>query len=404
VAEEIIKDMFARDLKAYADSQGEPQIIRQRTNALLGAFTDMLKGHVSKQGVFKRNQGVIHVGNGMLHLDVWPPELRECHPEYYSRNRCPIDLVEDATCPQFENDLLASALDADDVSLIKRWVGSLILGGNAAHRIMLLVGKAGEGKSTLTEVVESVVGPENVTELRTELLGERFEIGRFLGKLLLTGKDVPAEFLMRRSATHIKKLVGHDRLTGELKHSNGGFNLIGDFGVVITCNSRLKVLLEGDADAWRRRLLLIEYKRPKPKVRIANFAQKLLKEEGSGILNWVIGGAIGHSRELADRGDFVLSEAQFARVEGLLAESDSVREFVRTCLRAAAKMEVLTVDELLSGYEAFCSDMGYQPMARNAAAARLPDLITEIHHVHKSHDIDGTRRGFRGLEFWRNEQ
>ena len=80
---------------------------------------------------------------------------------------------------------------------------------------------------------------------------------------------------MRKSASTLKKLVGNDLLTPEGKSLNSAINIRGNFGAVITCNSRLRVRLEGDAGAWRRRLMVIEYNRHKPEKRIADFAQSI---------------------------------------------------------------------------------------------------------------------------------
>jgi P4 family phage/plasmid primase-like protien len=398
-SEDLIKMDFGQDLKAYADSQCQPQFITDCTNALLNALVELLRGFAQVDGAFKPKPGVIHVGNGMVHLDVKPPELRGFAPEYYSRNQCPIEIVPERDCPRFKNELLGSALDAPDVSLLQRYFGSVLLGRNAAQRLLLLIGTAGGGKSTLVEILEKLIGLENVTELRTELLGERFEIARFLGKLLLTGKDVPAEFLMRKGASNIKKLVGHDMLSAERKQSNTVFNLRGEFGVVITCNSKLRVTLEGDADAWRRRLLIIEYSKPKPKQRISEFAKRLLQEEGSGILNWALHGAVDHLHELATHGDFVLTSDQQERVEKLLAESDSLREFVRLWIREA-RGQSITMGDVHDQYAVFCQEMGYKPMAAHVVASQSPELIKEIHGINQRHDVkrgDGIRRGFRGL-------
>ena len=398
---ESTERLFAEDLKTYADSQGLSQIERLRNNALLTGLTKMLRGKVEKSEAFKHRPEVIHVGNGMLHLDTEPPELRQFSPSCYSRNQCPIPIVPDADCLKFKEILLAPALDADDISLLQRWCGSVLLGCNHAQRIMLLTGTAGGGKSTLVEVVESVIGEDNVTELRTDFLNERFELHRYVGKTLLTGKDVPAEFLMRKSASTLKKLVGNDLLTPEGKSLNSAINIRGNFGAVITCNSRLRVRLEGDAGAWRRRLMVIEYNRHKPEKRIADFAQVLLKEESSGILNWMLEGAVAHLAELKNSGDFVLTTAQSARVDVLLAESDSVREFVRQCVRPGHPAAQIAVEELTQAYALFCDKNGWYEVARATVERQLPDLILEIHNVNKRHDLKtltGTCRGFKGLE------
>ena len=60
-------------------------------------------------------------------------------------------------------------------------------------------------------------------------------------------------FESRKGASEIKKLVGGDPLSPEGKGSNGDFAMFGTFNMVMTCNSRLRVRLDGDAgQRWLR--------------------------------------------------------------------------------------------------------------------------------------------------------
>ncbi len=67
---------------------------------------------------------------------------------------------------------------------------------------------------------------------------------------------------MERGASRLKVLVGGDPISGEGKGLNGDFPMFGTFNIVMTCNSRLRLRLEGDAGAWRRRLLVVRYEKP----------------------------------------------------------------------------------------------------------------------------------------------
>jgi putative DNA primase/helicase len=128
-------------------------------------------------------------------------DLMPFSPAYYARNPIPIPWDPDAACPKFDA-LLAFALPTEDVSLFWRWFGTVLLTGNAAQRILLMVGKAHTAKSTIAEVVELVRGLNNCTALRTKLLHERFEIGRLFGFSLLTARDVPATSLNKQAPRH----------------------------------------------------------------------------------------------------------------------------------------------------------------------------------------------------------
>jgi phage/plasmid-associated DNA primase len=224
-------------------------------------------------------------------------------------------------------------------------------------------------------------------------------VARFLGKTLLTGKDVAGRFLEERGAHVLKALVGHDLLSAERKGSNADFQVRGDFAVVITCNSRLRVKLDGDADAWRRRLLIVPYERPKPERPEREFATRLLVEEGPGILRWMVDGARAHLADLADCGDYKLTARQQRRVDTLLAESDSVREFVRCRVEACTGADV-TVSELLEAYSSYCDLKGWEALPVRRVEKALPDAMQELRRAARRHGIErgGTaRRGFANV-------
>ncbi len=390
-----IKAMFSDDWQSYAQDANEPGLLTLRTNGLLENLTSLLRGRVEKPGAFKRNGRIIHLKNGMLHLEHDGAVLKPFSPDYLSRNICPIPWDEDAVCPRFKSELLASALEPEDISLLQRWCGSLLLGGNAAQKIMILTGTPGGGKSTLLEIIEAVIGPANVCQLRTEHLANRFEISRFLRKTTLSGKDVPGNFLQTAGAHILKALVGHDLLSAEHKGSNTEFQLRGDFGVAVSCNSRLRVKLDGDVGAWRRRLLIVKYEKPMPKERISYFAEKLLEKEASGILRWMVDGAILHLQECDSIGEYCLNDEQKDRVDQLLPESDSIRHFITDCIQAAQGSD-LTTAEIVSAYFDYCSGMGWLAFGSRDVERALPDLMLEIFRSSLSSHISRNEKRQKG--------
>ena len=144
----------------------------------------------------------------------------------------------------------------------------------------------------------------NTYQLRTDCLNERFETYRYRGKTLLIGPDVRGDFLMERGASMLKVLVGGDPISAEGKGLNGDFPMFGTFNIVVTCNSRLRLRLEGDAGAWRRRLLVVRYEKPPPAKRVLDFDHVLLRDEGSGILRWAMAGFVKLQTEFAEFGRF----------------------------------------------------------------------------------------------------
>ena len=94
--------------------------------------------------------------------------------------------------------------------------------------------------------------------LRTDHLKDRFELFAYVGKTLLAGKDVAGNFLNLEGSHIVKALCGGDLLDAE-KKNGGRMQIKGDYNILITSNSRLWLKLDGDAGAWERRLLIVEY-------------------------------------------------------------------------------------------------------------------------------------------------
>lgn len=405
---------MAADIKQIADEQdgaeGAEQLINARTTQLMNALVAMLKGSVERWRAFERQicpktnrpRALIHLQNGMLDLDEETPQLLPFAPEYYSRNQLAVSLREDAKCPRFLGELLGGAVSLDDIVLMQKYAGQILLGVNLAQKLLILTGTAGGGKSTFVNAIAEIIGRINIAQLRTEHLAERFEIFGFLDKTLLLGVDVPGDFLMIEGARVIKGLTGGDLLDAEAKTGNRRFQVKGEFNILVTCNSRLKVRLDGDGDAWRRRLDIVKYEKPKPAKADPNYVHRLIAEEGSGILNWMIEGAILLLRDLAETGGIVRTKDQKERVESLLAESDSVRDFVRRGCQKADRNSKVTSEQLQQAYIAYCEARGWSPMGGKTVSYQLPDALLEIHGATQVNDIklhegDKAKRGYRGV-------
>lgn len=379
---------------------GAESLLNKRTENLLGQILRLLKGIIERPEAFRHERPIIHVGNGVLHLDVDPPTLNTFSPDDFSRNRSEVLFDEMAECPRFLNELLRPALNEDDISMLQRYAGQCLLGHNPSQRILLLRGTAGGGKSTVVSVLEAVIGTHNVRQLRVHLLGERFEVAGFVGRTLLCGKDVPGDFLNNKSAFVLKALVGGDRLDAEQKNVKHRFELKGEFNVIITSNSRLHVKLDSDAAAWKRRLLIIDYECPPTNKPIPNFDRLLVEEEGPGILNWCIEGALHLLADMDAYGKFQMTQAQSDRVEALLCESDSVRHFARERV-VAQDGDSATVSELQTAYHSYCEDKGWQPVTVRQFENAISNVMLELHRSAKRTDIkrnDKNQRGFSNVQ------
>jgi P4 family phage/plasmid primase-like protien len=337
----------------------------------------------------------IQCANGMLRLR--DKVLLPFSPSYRRRNKLAVPYDPAAKCPLFLDTLMHPALEPEDFDLVQRHSGLMLIGENVAQRIMLLTGTPGGGKGTYIRVVCGVIGQVNLASLRPQLLGERFELGRFLGKTLLYGADVPDNFLNQRGASILKSLTGGDPVTLEFKNSNESPFIICKFNVIATCNSRLTVHLEGDTDAWRRRLAIADYHKPRPPKVIADLDELILAQEGSGVLNFMLEGL---DKLRADDWQLHLTSGQQAVVDNLLLESDGHTVFARECLKRQDGAN-LTVPDCFAAYVEFCTQRGWTALTKNKFGALIGDVVVRQFGLTTSHDIRDangkSQRGWRGI-------
>lgn len=110
----------------------------------------------------------------------------------------------------------------------------------------------------------STVKPDDVDDFSQQSASSAIptadqQCGPYQGKSILVGKDVSHDYLLKNGAAMIKSLTGGDWLETEQKYG-GKFGMRGTFFVIITANSRLPIAIaiNGDASAWRRRLVFEE--------------------------------------------------------------------------------------------------------------------------------------------------
>ena len=376
------------------------------TKALEFRFRDA----ASLSGVIRKAQGLLEVphdyfasdltefipcANGMLRLS--DRTLLHFSPSFRRRNKlaAPYDAV--AKCPLFLDTLMRAAVDDDDLELLQRWCGLALIGENLAQSILILTGMAGGGKGTFVRVLLGIIGQANLAALRPQLLVERFEMSRFFGKTLLYGADVPDNFLNQQGASVLKSLTGGDPTTLEFKNSNESPAINGRFNVLATSNSRLTVHLEGDVSAWRRRLRIIEYRKPKPEHVVADLDKVILQQEAAGVLNWMLNGL---DKLHADGWQLHLNARQQAVVDNLLLESDSLAVFAREGLRCATDGRLTTSDGF-AAYVKFCTDHDWSAVPKNKFTSGIVDVVVRKFGLTLRHDIldagGKLQRGWRGL-------
>ncbi len=397
ITENSIKQEISSRLLQVSREKGLKGLEQKRTNATLGQIVSHLKGIEEKKNAFIEKKKIIHLENGIIEFKQDnTADFVNFSPDFYSRNRSPILFNETAKCERFLNDFLHPALPEDDIVLLQKYIGLCLLGNNLIQRFLILDGMPGRGKSTLAIIIQKLIGLNNVSELRTKLLSERFELYRYRKKTLLIGVDVPGKFLSEKGAYVIKGLVGGDFFDAEQKGGTGSFQIRGNYCIVITSNTKLQVRFDGDIGAWRRRLLIINFEAPAPKKKIPNFADSLLRDEANGILNWALEGLALLFEDIEKHGDIYLTDKQKNIIEGLLAESDSLRCFLKDRI-VNNDHSNLSATEIIEAYAEYCPDQGWTAKPITVIQRELGALMLEMFRASKVNSIKREGRNVKGF-------
>lgn len=386
---------MVRAFLAELVSTTKSDTLRSRCNgALISAIARLVADVAIKHTEPDFSKGMLPVQNGVLNLADNTPSLLK-HSEGHGFSwLMPASWTPKKKPVRFLAELLKPAVSADDLSLLKRALGSFLLPGNKAQFILLLVGQGGTGKSTLATIIEQILTWNRIAHLRTAHLGARFESNAYHGKDLLVGKDVPSSFLTTTSAGHLKSLTGSDMVETERKFG-GKATLSGNFNILITANSLPRIALDSDAEAWERRLIVIEFKRTVGRKRTANFAGELLAEEADGILSWLVEGYLEAKREIESDGFISLTQEQKARRADMVRCSASVESFVDEQIERRAK-STLPSSELYGRYLQFCQCKQWVPETDRAFQIAAASRIATRFAISKRHDIQHNGKQVRG--------
>lgn len=348
---------------------------------------------------FRQSTESLHVENGVL--DLRELELQSFSPEKPARWKLDVAWSQDPDSPKrFVRFLKALFPQPEDRDLALTVMAMALL-GNPFQKVVILIGPGGSGKSTLVKLMEELVGPEHATQLNLPHADERFQSAEWEGKLLLHQEEADNEML-RKNSRVLKALSGGDRIAAERKYQQERTRFTPRAVPVLSSNERLRLPLDGDESAWKRRLLVLETScgQVPEEERIPDFEQKLLKENGTGILRLVAGRAQRLLRRLErGRGFPELAPRQVARMHRLLKNSDPFGYFVKQRVERCPDAE-LHAGALKEAYRCWLKRHDAPVPANVQVTKEIRELVAEIGGVYAKslpEHPEFSARGWRGV-------
>jgi putative DNA primase/helicase len=292
-------------------------------NRMLG----MVKLFGIEQGIsigpdeFDRARNVITVGNGVLNPET--RELTDFDPGLMLTKRLGANYDPTATAPKFEKFIESVLPDPAMRDYVQRALGYTLLGENDQRAMFIIEGKSGTGKSQFLNIFTRLFGDFGATAAATAFRETRnestFELHALRGRRFVTTSETSDASKMDEEL--LKRLTGRDDVTTR-NLFQPPVTWTPGFAIWMATNFAPRMNAD-DSAIWDRCKYIKFDQQFVGERRIPDLGNKIVAEEASGILNWLLDGVAAY-RERGLQDPEQVREA----VEAQRLESDSVAQFL----------------------------------------------------------------------------
>lgn len=160
------------------------------------------------------NPKYICLENGIYDLEV--KKLLEFNSSYIIKNKIPWSYNPSANSEVMDKTLNKICCNDKQLRLlIEEMIGYCLFRRNEIGKAFILTGQGANGKSTLLEVLNELLGEENISSVSLEELNHRFKTFQLEGVLANIGDDISNKYIEDNST--FKKLVTGEKVNVERK-------------------------------------------------------------------------------------------------------------------------------------------------------------------------------------------
>jgi putative DNA primase/helicase len=300
-------------------------------------------------------------------LDLRSGDLRAHDPADLVTRLAPVAYDPTARCPRFKKFLKETLVDDGVISFMKRYTGYTLTGITRERLFAILYGFGKNGKTTLVELLQDVVG-DYATNTDTEtILAKKYQgvgndIAALKGARFVSAAEV--EQGRRLAEAKVKQLTGADTVTARFLFGEP-FNFRPAFKLWLSTNN--KPIIQGTDDAIWDRIRLVPFTQRFEGPKADTQLPEKLREESPGILAWAVEGCLEWQEHgLGEPASVVAATNQYR------SEMDTLAAFFeeRCVIRPDA---VAQATPLYKEYRMWCDDAGERPEKQKTFGMRLAE-------------------------------
>ena len=287
-------------------------------------------------------------------------------------NRLPVAYNPDATAPKVWISFLTELLETEDILTLQEYIGYCLIPSNKAQKMLLIIGKGGEGKSRIGLIMRSLLGANMNIGSVQKVEHNQFARADLEHRLLLVDDDMKVEAL--KDSGYIKSIVTlEDKMDLERKSKQSEQGLL---FVRFMCfgNGSLASLHDHSHGFYRRQLILSPKEIPEGREDDPYLIDKL-KDEAEGILLWAIEGL---HRLLNNNYQFTISERTAANLHDAMSNANNIIPFLSSegYIQFGSNM-MITSKALYDIYKTWCEDNAEKALEAKVFSSYLIDNLSD---------------------------
>jgi putative DNA primase/helicase len=313
------------------------------------------------------NPWLLNCRNGTLNIKT--KEFFEQRQKDFITKIANVDYDPNADCPRWKQ-FVREIMDykTDVICFLQTACGWAVTGDIREQTMFILFGSGANGKSTFLNTILSLLGDYAMTtptETFMKKAGDQItnDIARLRGARFVTTTE--AEEGRKLSEPLIKKITGNDRLTARFLYGEF-FSFVPSFKIFMATNHK-PVIKGTDYGIWRR-IKLIPFTTRIAEEKQDKLLEDKLKEEASGILNWLLEGVEKWQKEGLIAPEIILKATDEYR-----KEMDVIGAFINECCLVKTGIKI-RIAELYKAYAAWCDDNNEHAISERFFSLRLKEM------------------------------
>jgi putative DNA primase/helicase len=316
---------------------------------------------------FDEFNGHCNIRSGMLDLNTF--NIKPHHKDYLSRIQLPVNYDPSATCPSWEK-FLSEILEEDSqlMALLQEFTGYCLVPDTSFQKALILCGEGSNGKSTALQVLDALLGRQNICSVALSDLGNEFHRVRLHGKLVNIATEIDPKTLER--SDYFKSIVTGDTISASHKHKPA-FDFRPVCKLIFACNRLPRV--RDNTHAFYRRLIIIPFNRRFEGEDADLYLGQRLLEELDGVFLWALRGL----DRLRQQGHFTESEQADNALADYRRFNNPLVAFIEDCCRLDSDAST-SKDTLYDEYKSYIQESGYSALGKETFFRELYAMRPEL--------------------------